>query len=103
MRPPFQNPFQVVATTANFAVVCTPGDFDAESRARAIASTCEADLTRLEQIFGTTIRRGVASDYGVLVDVYAASAVTGAFGRTRAASSRSTARTRRSRSSHQTQ
>jgi hypothetical protein len=63
--------FAVVAETANFVITCDaldpvssigtsvgPNDPDAEARAAAIGDCCEADLQKLELIFGTNFQVG---------------------------------------------
>lgn len=60
--------YEIVASTKNFLITCAD-DFVARNQALAISYCCEADLTRLQQLFSTTFQVGETIDHGVWVNV----------------------------------
>jgi len=60
--------FEVVSESKNFIITCVD-DPAARQRAQDVSYTCEADLTRLEQIFSTNFQTGESHDYTTWVHV----------------------------------
>src|SRR5262245_23127143 len=60
--------YEIVAETKNFLITCEE-DPAARERAAFLSYTCEADLTRLEQIFSTKFQAGETHEFGTWVNV----------------------------------